>query len=325
MELSDLNTESKEVDHISKRKRYIKECLEKIVYDQLVGIIIEYDYDFSGKLYKIIDTNDQIYSISTLSDYKIVICSHGNIFKILDIDTNEYTPITHKHRGIYRAVTSPNRNIITIPSHIGTIDVYDRNHNCIMQILEKRLIFYINCLSDGRIVTSAATLYKNCVTIWNPNNGKPEIEIETNSLIHCIVELTDQLLVGGDDEGNVKIWNSITGELKRTLIGHTKTVSCIAVHPDGLIVSGSHDSTIIIWDSDGHCVNTLEGHNKKINSVSILPNGMILSQSDNRLKLWNPVEGKCILSLKQNNMTHCIVLKNGLVCVSTDDQILVYH
>lgn len=45
------------------------------------------------------------------------------------------------------AVLSPNGYIITIPfqSH-GTIDVWDKNNNCVMQIMAKRTIFYACCL-----------------------------------------------------------------------------------------------------------------------------------------------------------------------------------
>jgi len=320
-------------DPICKRKRYIKKCLEKNVYDQLVGIIIEYDYDFSGNLYKIIDTNDTIHSIQALSDYKIVICSTGDTLKILDINSDEYeyTTITHENGGVYRAVISPNGYIITIPFNVGTIDVRDKKNKCIMQIMENYLLFCIICLSDGRIVTGTGTkkldhlCNKAYINIWNPNNGKPEIVIENNSTVLSIAALTDQLLVSGDNEGNVKIWNSITGELKRTLIGHTREVSCIAVLPGGLIVSGSWDNTLKIWNQDGHCINTLV-HNENVHSVSILPDGMLLSQSHTLLKMWNPLNGECVLSLK-NNMYGCTVLKNGLVCVFDSEikKIYIYY
>ena len=51
-------------------------CLEKNLYDQLVGIITKYDYDFNGRLYKIIITNDKINSINnsqTHEDTKIYV------------------------------------------------------------------------------------------------------------------------------------------------------------------------------------------------------------------------------------------------------------
>ena len=324
MELSDHNTELKDVDPICKRKRYIKKCLEKNVYDQLVGIIIEYDYDFGGNLYKIIDTTDTILSIQALSDYEIVVCSVGNTLKILDINSNEYTSITHKNKGVFRTVISPYGYIITISYDSGTIDVWNKNNNCIMQILENTIMYCVTCLSDGRIVT--VPCLSTGLTIWNPNNGKPEIEIKTDSSIQSIAALTDQLLVSGDSSGNVKIWDSMSGECKRTLVGHTSVITCIAVHPDGLIVSGSCDKTIKIWNHDGQCVNTLEGHNENVYNVSVLPNGMILSQSHNMLKMWNPLKGDCILSLEKNHIRSCTVLKNGLVaCISDDNKIVVYY
>lgn len=307
-------------DPLLERKKCINVCLEKKVYDQLVKIIIEYDYHFRGKLYKIININDHIYSICPLSDYKIIICSYGNTLKILDIMTNEYTTITHTHKGIYRAVTAPNGNIITISTHVGTIDVYDRNYNCI-QNLGKHIISCVNCLPDGRIVTSIS----NDITIWNPDNGKPDIEIKTDFIICCIA-CNDQLLVGGDYSGTIKIWYLSTMECKNILFAHQGKIQCIAVNHDGLIISGSSDATIKIWNNAGQCLSTLERHSNSMCNFLILPDGMLLSPSYNLLKMWSLIQNKCVLSLKTNNVSYCTVLKNGLVtCVSELSKIFVYY
>jgi len=336
-QLADPNSELGDVDPIYKRKQCIKKYLLKNIYDQLVRIIVEYDYDFCGKLYKTIDANDVlqsitcgiIFSIHALDDYKIAICTSGNILRILDIEKNEYTSISHKHGGIYRAVIS-NRNIVTIPSGVGTIDVYDQNNNCIMQISEKGLIFCTTCMLDGRIVTYAQYNnhhhQKKCMTIWNPNNGRAETVIEIYSTIECITALNNRLLVTGDSLGNIKIWDSVNGECKRTLAGHKYIVTCIAVDSAGLIISGSMDETIKIWNHDGHCINTLKGHNETIRDILVLPNGIILSQSRNVLKIWDPLKGECLSSWEIDEIINCIVLKNGLVaCLSKNNKIYIYY
>lgn len=64
----------------------------------------------------------------------------------------------------------------------------------------------------------------------------------------------------------VKIWDSYTGEIMRTLEGHTEGISDIAWSNDGhYIASASDDKTIRIWGLDTvslyalHAFNHLHG------------------------------------------------------------------
>jgi len=44
------------------------------------------------------------------------------------------------------------------------------------------------------------------------------------------------------------LWNLDTGKQIRTLLGHSETVTSLALSPDGkTLVSGSEDNTIKIW------------------------------------------------------------------------------
>jgi WD40 repeat protein len=57
------------------------------------------------------------------------------------------------------------------------------------------------------------------------------------------------IATGGDD-WNVKLWDSITGEVKRTLIGHTASVTRVLFSPNGkILASGGYDSSLRLWDT----------------------------------------------------------------------------
>src|SRR5437762_13632430 len=119
---------------IHKRKLSIKNVLIENFYDPLIDIIIAYDYNFNGILYKTFDTGYYIISLCELPDNQLISCCSIGL-KIWDIDEQNYKNIIHKQHGIYRAVIDSNGHIITVPSGYGTIDVWDyKNNNCILEI-----------------------------------------------------------------------------------------------------------------------------------------------------------------------------------------------
>lgn len=87
----------------------------------------------------------------------------------------------------------------------------------------------------------------------------------------------------------------------KKFVGHTDSVSCCAVSPDGKkIISGSADQTLKVWDVySGTEQFTLVGHTGRINDCAFSPDGkLILSASaDKTLKLWDTYTGKELRTL----------------------------
>lgn len=71
------------------------------------------------------------------------------------------------------------------------------------------------------------------------------------------------------------------------LEGHTETVTCVKILPDGRIISGSRDRTIKIWNTKtGICENTFNV-GSPVKCINVLPDGRIMTGSYNTLKIWN--------------------------------------
>ena len=69
-----------------------------------------------------------------------------------------------------------------------------------------------------------------------------------NGFITSVAMSKDTIVSGSHDE-TVRMWNAKTGACEKTLKGHTKVVSAVAISSDGAtIVSGLRDGTIRFWD-----------------------------------------------------------------------------
>ena len=103
-------------------------------------------------------------------------------------------------------------------------------------------------------------------------------------------------IVSGSSDKTLKIW---IGRVKHTLKGHSKTVTSVAVSPDGkLIVSGSADTTLKLWDvKTGKELHTLEGHSGAVRKVAFSPDGKVIgSGDDQRWKVWDVATGNELYS-----------------------------
>jgi WD40 repeat protein len=100
------------------------------------------------------------------------------------------------------------------------------------------------------------------------------------------------LIVSASDDKTIKLWDTDTGRLVKTLSGHSHFVRCVAFSSDGtLVASGSVDRTIKLWNvSTGAEVATLEGHKDTISGLAFSPDGKYLASSavnDTETKLWD--------------------------------------
>jgi WD40 repeat protein len=109
--------------------------------------------------------------------------------------------------------------------------------------------------------------------------------------------------------------------LLQTLKGHTRSVSSIAISPDGkILVSGSIDKTIRLWElPSGRELSTLIGHTGSVVSIAISPDGknLVSGSHDGTIRLWELPSGRELHTLPPNEY----IVSD--VAISPDGKILV--
>jgi eukaryotic-like serine/threonine-protein kinase len=92
-------------------------------------------------------------------------------------------------------------------------------------------------------------------------------------------------------EGELKVWDANTGELRHDLWGHSAVVNVVLFSPDGeRLVSGSNDQTVKIWEPVfGHEVLTLRGHTGSVHGLTFSPDGHVLVSigTDQAVRIWS--------------------------------------
>ncbi|CAD6190221.1 unnamed protein product [Caenorhabditis auriculariae] len=77
-------------------------------------------------------------------------------------------------------------------------------------------------------------------------------------------------LASAGKDGNIHIWDTVKGNVVRSLTGHTASVTSIRWGGEGLIYSGSQDRTVKVWRAeDGVMCRTLTGHAHWINTLAL--------------------------------------------------------
>ncbi|WP_405892816.1 hypothetical protein OG272_06470 [Streptomyces sp. NBC_00104] len=98
------------------------------------------------------------------------------------------------------------------------------------------------------------------------------------------------LATAGADH-SVKLWDTATEQLLRTLRGHTDAVTAVAFSPDGrTLATAGADHSVKLWNTaTGRETATLTGHTGPVNAVTFSPDGRTLATggSDGTTRLWN--------------------------------------
>ncbi|KAK4753007.1 hypothetical protein SAY87_021805 [Trapa incisa] len=129
-----------------------------------------------------------------------------------------------------------------------------------------------------------------------------------------------KLLTGGQDR-TVKLWDTNTGSLSRTLHGCLGSILDLAItHDNRSIIAASSSNNLYAWDTNsGRIHHTLTGHCEKVCAVDVskTSNRHVVSAAyDRTIKVWDLQKGYCTNTIifHSNCNALCFSMDGHTIC-----------
>ncbi|WP_437932652.1 AAA family ATPase [Sorangium sp. So ce291] len=239
-----------------------------------------------------------------------VSASFDQTLRVWDLATGPLLRTLQGHTSVVEDVAmTPDGRIAVSASLDKTLKVWDLATGQLLRTLQGHTdtVNGVAVTPDGRIAVSASD--DKTLKVW---------VLATGQLLRTIQEHTDEseddeddeddfwptygvngvavtpdgrIAISASDDNTLKVWDLATGQLLRTLQGHTSFVNRVAVTPDGrLAVSASFDETLRVWDlATGQLLRTLQGHTNWVEGVAMTSDGRfaVSASKDKTLKVWD--------------------------------------
>lgn len=137
----------------------------------------------------------------------------------------------------------------------------------------------------------------------------------------CCQYDNNKLLMTGSYDTTIKIWNTDTGELIRTLRGHTMGVKSL-IFDDQKLITGGLDSTIKVWNwRTGECISSYTGHREGVITVDFLDKVIVSGSADKTIKVWHVDTRTCYTLRGHSDWVTCVKIhaKSRTLFSTSDD------
>ncbi|MEO5822788.1 MAG: hypothetical protein ABIT71_19965 [Vicinamibacteraceae bacterium] len=141
------------------------------------------------------------------------------------------------------------------------------------------------------------------VVAQSPPLPRAELVLQTGhtgSVNALALSQDGRFLVSGSDDVTLKIWDTATGNVLRTLSGHDQAVLAVAISPDGKwIASGGADASVRVWNVATGQATQVASHTSPVKNVVFSDDGRRLTSLGNsEIKVYDLVAARQVTSVK---------------------------
>ena len=182
----------------------------------------------------------------------------------------------------------------TSPGTIQVWDVATGERKTTLKV-DTRNVFTVTYSPNGSFLVSGSA--ENTILLWDATTY--ELKESLTGDPYAIAFSPDSKTLAIGDNKKIKLWDTVSGEYKKTLTDHTDDVCNLIFNPvDGRTFAGiGADSTIRLWDAvTGEHLQTIAGHTRTISSISFNADGSKLAtgsghgegtHGDNTIRIYN--------------------------------------
>lgn len=250
-----------------------------------------------------------IYALSLNPDSAILgTVSTDKTAKLWNVSTSELLHVLTGHTSQVLSIAfSPDRTTVATGSGDCTIRLWDVQTGQVRSVLKGHSSQVTSLAFHPSEPVLASSSNDGTARLWNLITGKVIRVLEHPSWPWTIALNRDgtQLAVACTD-CVVRLWDTRSGELLQTFVGHTREVHGVALSQKGeLLASTSCDQTIRLWNiQTGASQRILQGHTDLVLSAHFSPDDRLLASNsaDETIRLWDVESGQCLHVLKSDRL-----------------------
>ncbi len=134
-------------------------------------------------------------------------------------------------------------------------------------------------------------------------SSKPELVLQTGHTgpVNAIALSSDgRILISASDDNTLKIWDTTTGNVLRTLYSHAQAVLAAVISPDGrLLASGGEDMSVRVWNVATGEARVFGQHSSPVKELAFSADGQqLVSLGSYEAKVWDVASGREIRSTR---------------------------
>jgi WD40 repeat protein len=214
---------------------------------------------------------------------------------------------------VFSIAILPNYNQVITGSENKILALWDLNKGTLVRQMKGHTahILAVAVTPDEKVAISAA--FDDTMRVWDIASGRELLRLEFPAAIKSIAVLPNgrTVLVGSNDH-LLSLCDIISGQVIRSLTGHTGNVQAVALLPDGnRAISGASDSTMRLWDlRSGTEIKRFAHPGDTVWSVAVHPDGRrAVSLAGGIARLWDLNSGG-VLNEFHAGHHHAVAIKD---------------